>query len=70
MGAAWIGDEWRVGKQLELSAGVRLHLFSVLGGAPYYLIDKDGNITETLNTATGHIVKTYTNVEPRLSAKM
>ena len=70
MGAAWIGDEWCVGKQLELSAGVRLHLFSVLGGAPYYLIDKDGNITETLNTASGHIVKTYTNVEPRLSAKL
>ena len=70
MGAAWIGDEWRVGKQLELSAGVRLHLFSVLGGAPYYLIGKDGNITETLNTASGHIVKTYTNVEPRLSAKL
>lgn len=70
MGAAWIGDEWRVGKQLELSAGVRLHLFSVLGGAPYYSIDKDGNITETLNTASGHIVKTYTNVEPRLSAKL
>ncbi len=70
MGAAWIGDEWRVGKQLELSAGVRLHLFSVLGDAPYYLIDKDGNITETLNTASGHIVKTYTNVEPRLSAKL
>lgn len=70
MGAAWIGDEWRVGKQLELSTGVRLHLFSVLGGAPYYLIDKDGNITETLNTASGHIVKTYTNVEPRLNAKL
>lgn len=70
MGAAWIGDEWRVGKQLELSAGVRLHLFSVLGGSPYYQIDKDGNITETLNTASGHIVKTYTNVEPRLSAKL
>lgn len=70
MGAAWIGDEWRVGKLLELSAGVRLHLFSVLGGAPYYQIDKDGNITETLNTASGHIVKTYTNVEPRLSAKL
>ena len=70
MGAAWIGDEWRVGKQLELSAGVRLHLFSVLGGTPYYQIDKDGNITETLNTASGHIVKTYTNVEPRLSAKL
>jgi hypothetical protein len=70
MGAAWIGDEWRVGKQLELSAGVRLHLFSVLGGSPYYQIDKDGNITETLNTASGHVVKTYTNVEPRLSAKL
>ena len=39
-------------------------------GDEEYQIDKDGNITETLNTASGHIVKTYTNVEPRLSAKL
>ena len=32
MGGLWISDDWRIGSHLELSAGVRLHLFSVLGG--------------------------------------
>ena len=70
MGGLWISDDWRIGSHLELSAGVRLHLFSVLGGAPYYQINKKGDITETIDSKSGHIVKTYANVEPRISAKL
>jgi hypothetical protein len=40
-----------------------------LGGCPYYRIDSEGNITETLQTATNSLVKTYADVEPRLSLK-
>lgn len=69
-GALWLGDEWRINKTLELSAGVRLHLFSALGGAPYYQLDAEGNIIETINSKSGHIVKTYVNAEPRLSVKL
>jgi hypothetical protein len=65
--ALWLNDEWHLSDCVQLSAGLRLHLFSVLGGAPYYLLDSEGNITETINK-TG-IVKTYANVEPRLSMK-
>jgi len=69
-GALWIGDKWQVGNCLELSAGARFHLFSVLGGAPYYKIGDDGNIIETIEKGRGSIVKTYADVEPRVSAKL
>jgi len=69
-GALWIGDKWQMGNSLELSAGVRLHLFSALGGAPYYQIDDEGNIIETIEKGSGRIVKTYVDVEPRVSAKL
>lgn len=70
MGALWIGDEWKLNPSIELSLGARLHLFSVLGGAPYYELDGDGNILETTQRGSGHIVKTYADVEPRISAKL
>ena len=69
-GALWVGDEWKMGRRMELSAGVRLHLFSALGGSPYYQIDTDGNIIETTVKSRGSIVKTYADVEPRISAKL
>lgn len=65
----WVGDEWHINGSLDLSAGLRLHLFSVLGGAPYYLLDAEGNIIDTQNPASGQLVKTYTSLEPRLSLK-
>lgn len=65
----WVGDEWHINGSLDLSAGLRLHLFSVLGGAPYYQLDAEGNIIDTQNPASGQLVKTYTSLEPRLSLK-
>ena len=65
--ALWIGDDWTIMPQLTLSAGLRLHHFSVLGGAPYYSIDPGGNITDTTNPSG--IVKSYVEPEPRLSMK-
>ncbi len=65
--ALWLNDDWHLGSRLDVSAGVRLHLFSVLGGKPYYQLDNEGNILETLHPEG--IVKTYADVEPRLSMK-
>jgi len=67
--ALWVSDEWKATPWLTVSAGLRLHHFSVLGGAPYYSIDPDGNITDTTNPSCGSIVKTYAEPEPRLSLK-
>ena len=67
--ALWVGDEWAVTRGMTLSAGLRLHHFSVLGGAPYYSIDREGNITATTHPAGGTVVKTYVELEPRISTK-
>lgn len=66
--ALWLHQEWKIANNLELSSGIRLHLHSVLGGAPYYHLDGDGNITQTDHPSSGHIIKTYTHLEPRFSA--
>ena len=65
----WLGDEWHISNSLDLSAGLRLHLFTVLGGAPYYQLDGNGDIIDTQNPASGEFVKTYASLEPRLSLK-
>lgn len=69
MNSLWVNDEWKLSNRLDLSAGLRLHLFTVLGGSPYYQIDRQGYITETMNPGSGEFVKTYTDVEPRVSLK-
>ena len=68
--AFWVNQEWKVSDRLDLSAGLRLRLHSVLGGAPYYEIDSEGNIISTFHPDKGSIVKTYTDLEPRLSANL
>ena len=67
--ALWVADDWSPTPRLTLSAGLRLHHFSALGGSPYYSIDAGGNIAATTLAAGGTIVKTYADVEPRLSVK-
>lgn len=50
----------------ELSYGLRLSAFSVLGGGDYYNFNNH-QITDTIKTRNGRILKTYWSVEPRLS---
>lgn len=69
MNSLWVNEEWKLNDHLDLSAGARLHLFTVLGGSPYYQVDAKGNIVETLTPGSGEFVKTYTDVEPRVSLK-
>ena len=67
--AAWVGDEWHLAPRLDVLAGLRFRLFSVMGGSPYYDIDGEGLIRSTRHPADGHIVKTYAGLEPRVSMK-
>lgn len=64
----WVNGVWDVSKAFSLSAGVRFNTFTVLGGAPYYDVNEDGDITNVYNPASGSFVKTYGDVEPRFSA--
>lgn len=65
----WLNDDWRLGESFDISLGIRMNLFSALGGSPYYNIDADGNIADTLHYANGSIVHTYVTPEPRFSVK-
>ena len=71
--SAWFSALWASFDQsffadrLKLSAGLRCEWLSPLGGRPYYNLDDDGYILDTLHYGTGRIVKTYTCLQPRLS---
>lgn len=66
--ALWASDNLSLfDERLLLSAGLRVDFFSALGGKPYYRLDDNGNILETMHPKSGSIVKTYICVQPRLS---
>ncbi len=65
--ALYAGNEQELGDKWSLNYGLRLSVFNVLGGSNYYNIDAKGNILDTLKYASGEVVKTYLNLEPRVS---
>jgi len=67
--AFYINNEWRASDKLKVEYGVRVSAFSVLGGQNnFYTLNDRGAIIDTMNYARGKIVKTYLNLEPRISA--
>jgi hypothetical protein len=65
--AAYVNNNQKIGERLEVNYGLRFSLFNALGGSKYYNIDAKGKILDTIAYAKGDIVKTYINLEPRLS---
>ena len=65
--AIWANLVFPLNKNIHLSAGLRLTAFMPLGGSLYYDIDPNGNIEWYHNYPKNRIVKTYLNLEPRLS---
>jgi len=67
--AFYINNEWKASDKLKVEYGVRVSAFSVLGGQNnFYTLNDQGAIIDTMNYARGKIVKTYLNLEPRVSA--
>ncbi|PZF70772.1 TonB-dependent receptor [Taibaiella soli] len=66
--AAYINNDWKATQRLNVSYGLRLTSFSVLGAGDYYNFDQNGNVLDTMHYSTNQFVKTYVNLEPRLSA--
>lgn len=65
--AIYISNAYKVNEKLSVTYGTRLTAFSVLGGSEYYNLDADGKVLDTLQIAKGKILKTFWNLEPRLS---
>ncbi len=66
--AAYVSDQWNATSRLNITFGVRVSSFSALGKGDFYSYDEDGTISDTTSYASGKVVKTYVNLEPRISA--
>jgi outer membrane receptor for ferrienterochelin and colicin len=66
--AVYISDQWNATDRINLTFGTRLSVFNALGEGDFYSFDETGNVADTASYASGKIVKTYVNVEPRISA--
>jgi len=66
--SAYISDQYRVNERLNIVYGFRLSSFLVLGAGNFKTYDADGFVTSSSAYASGEVVKTYVNIEPRISA--
>lgn len=66
--AIFATNTWKATDKIDLTYGVRLTSFSILGKGDFYQINDAGTVTDTMHYNSGEIVKTYINPEPRISA--
>ncbi len=65
--AVFATNTTKVSDRVNITYGLRLTAFSILGKGDYFDIDEDGVVTDTFSYKSGEIVKTYFNAEPRLA---
>lgn len=65
--ALFISDTWKASSRFNLTYGMRVSAFSILGEGDYFQFDSEGNVTDTTWYSRGEFVKTYLNLEPRFA---
>lgn len=65
--AVYASNTWKATDRFSLTYGLRISAFSILGKGDYYDLDGNGNIVGSTSYASGQLVKTYYNLEPRLA---
>jgi hypothetical protein len=65
--SAYLSHQYRFNENFNVEYGARLTSFSALGPGNFYTYDANGNITSVTDYHSGQFVKTYLNMEPRLS---
>ncbi|SEH31661.1 TonB-dependent receptor [Chryseobacterium culicis] len=65
--AVYINDDYKATEKLTINYGLRLSMFSVLGGDTFNTYE-NGVLTDSRFLEKGKFGKTYTNLEPRISA--
>jgi len=66
--AAYISDEWEINDKFNLVYGLRASSFYLFGPGVFPTFDKEGNTTSSKKYDSGQLVKSYFNLEPRISA--
>lgn len=65
--ALYINDDFKATEKLTINYGLRLSMFSVLGGDTFNTYD-NGVLTDSRFLEKGKFGKTYVNLEPRITA--
>jgi len=63
----YISHQLKLSDKIEVLYGLRGSVFSVLGEGDFYTLDQNHNVIDTTLYGSGKIVKTYFNIEPRIS---
>ena len=66
--AVYATNNWKALDNLNVSYGLRLSAFTILGKGDFYDVDGAGQVIDTMSYNSGQVVKTYLNLEPRISA--
>lgn len=61
------GNTFEATDKLEMVYGLRLSSFSVLGKGDFYTLNDKHEVVDTISYSSDKFVKTYLNLEPRLS---
>lgn len=65
--ALFASNEWKPADNMNVTYGLRLSAFSLLGSGDFYTFNPDGSVANTTTYSSGEFVKTYVNLEPRLN---
>jgi hypothetical protein len=68
--AAYVSHELEIFSGLKITYGLRFSVFTLLGPAQISTYDENGDVIQTTAYGSGHIIKTYTGVEPRIAANI
>ncbi|MGA3288204.1 MAG: TonB-dependent receptor [Bacteroidota bacterium] len=68
--AAYFSHELDIVNGFKLNYGLRYSLFSLLGPGHIFSYDESGAVVDTATYRSGDFIKTYTNLEPRISANV
>lgn len=63
----YVSNQLKLSDKIEVLYGLRGSAFSVLGKGDFYTLDQQHHVTDTTFYKSGKIVKTYFNIEPRVS---
>lgn len=64
----YVSNQLKLSDKLEIIYGLRMSAFMALGKGEYYNLDENNNVTDSVWYESGKVVKTYINIEPRVSA--
>lgn len=65
--AGYVSHEWRPLERLNLTYGLRLNSFLLLGPGTFHTYDTDGDIVSSETFGRAELAQRYLNLEPRMS---